>query len=278
MDLRPLVFGLYRELFGKEGVYQKWVEQKKALEPYKEALRLNPNSAEAHHNLGIACLQLGNPKKAMESFKEVIRIKPDSVNAHANLGIAYWTLGDSIKAIQSYEDAIHIKPDEASVLYNLGIAYVKMGNQAKAIELLREAFRLDSDFTMAHYALGVAYFKAGNRGSALDEYKILRDVDNKLANKLFDLIYEKQSDLGLTGIYKVKENVDIDLKGADERLSADSWYNRAWAYSLMNDKIKACADLSKAISLDAKYKEIAKKAEGFKWLWKDDEFQKIVGS
>jgi len=37
--------------------------------------------------------------------------------------------------------------------------------------------------------LGGTYFIIGDKNSALNEYKILKELDIDLANKLFDLIY-----------------------------------------------------------------------------------------
>jgi hypothetical protein len=44
----------------------------------------------------------------------------------------------------------------------------------------------------------------------------------------------------------------------------------------MNDKEKAIRNLSKAIDIDAKLKEKAKKDENFKNLWNDENFRKTV--
>jgi len=38
--------------------------------------------------------------------------------------------------------------------------------------------------------LGLAYIIIGDKGSALDEYKILKEIDKELANKLFNAIYQ----------------------------------------------------------------------------------------
>jgi len=36
----------------------------------------------------------------------------------------------------------------------------------------------------------VTYFIVGNNDSALEEYRILKELDRDLANKLFNMIYE----------------------------------------------------------------------------------------
>jgi len=36
----------------------------------------------------------------------------------------------------------------------------------------------------------MSYLKLGDRGSAIEEYRILKELNKELANKLFNLIYE----------------------------------------------------------------------------------------
>jgi len=56
-----------------------------------------------------------------------------------------------------------------------------------------------------------------------------------------------------------------------------AWYVRACLYSVKGDRANALANLSKAIELNTKYKETAKKEEDFKTLWDDEDFKRIVG-
>lgn len=57
---------------------------------------------------------------------------------------------------------------------------------------------------------------------------------------------------------------------------ARAWYNRACVYSVKGEKEKALSDLKKAIELDVSCKEKAKTDEGFKNLWDDEDFKKLV--
>ena len=52
----------------------------------QERVRLNPDDADAHYNLGNAYYDLGQYQEAVASYKEAIRIKPDYAKAHYNLG------------------------------------------------------------------------------------------------------------------------------------------------------------------------------------------------
>ena len=48
-----------------------------AIEQFKQALRIKPQSAEVHYNLGNAFIQQGNVKDAMQHYEEALRIRPD---------------------------------------------------------------------------------------------------------------------------------------------------------------------------------------------------------
>ncbi|MEK7449595.1 MAG: tetratricopeptide repeat-containing serine protease family protein [Planctomycetota bacterium] len=164
---------------------------KEAIKFYKEAIRIKPDFAQAHDNLGIIYGKSGDYQKAIESFKQAIRIKPDLAQAHYNLGLAYRESGNYPKAIESFKQAIRIEPDFTDAHYNLGIVSGMSGDYPKAIESLKQVIRITPDLTEAHYWLGRAYLQAGNRDRALEEYNILKELDKELANKLFTLIDKK---------------------------------------------------------------------------------------
>jgi tetratricopeptide (TPR) repeat protein len=69
------------------------------------------------------------------------------------------------------------------------VAYGKLGNSGSEINSYKEAIRIDPDFAPAHYNLGYALFQRGEKAAALDEYKILKGLDEDAADKLFNLIY-----------------------------------------------------------------------------------------
>ncbi len=46
-------------------------KQAKEIEAYKQAIRINPDDAEAHYNLGVAYDESGMYKEAIEAYKQV---------------------------------------------------------------------------------------------------------------------------------------------------------------------------------------------------------------
>ena len=59
----------------------------------------------------------------IEACKQAVKTNPDYADAHANLGDAYQASFMYEEAIESYKQAIRINPDNALAHYNLGVAY-----------------------------------------------------------------------------------------------------------------------------------------------------------
>ena len=57
--------------------YAKIVEDEKAIEAFKQAIRIKPDYAEAHYWLGHCYSDLGLHREALEAFKQAVRIEPD---------------------------------------------------------------------------------------------------------------------------------------------------------------------------------------------------------
>jgi len=59
-----------------------------AISQFQEAIRLKPDDAEAHNNLGTALGMKGQTDEAISQFQEALRLKPDYAEARSNLAYA----------------------------------------------------------------------------------------------------------------------------------------------------------------------------------------------
>jgi Tfp pilus assembly protein PilF len=75
----------------------------KAIEAYKQAIRILPNNASTYYNLGNSYDSLGLYKEAIEAYKQAIRIDPDHANLHFGLGSSYLLIGDKSSALDEYK-------------------------------------------------------------------------------------------------------------------------------------------------------------------------------
>ena len=74
-----------------------------AVAQYQEALRLKPDYAEAHNNLGIALQDQGQLAEAVAQYQEALRLKPDYAEAHWNRALAWLLAGDFKRGWPEYE-------------------------------------------------------------------------------------------------------------------------------------------------------------------------------
>ena len=91
-----------------------------AIEHYQQALRLKPDYAEAHNNLGTALVDTGRPQEAIEHYRQALRLNPDYPEAHNNLGAALANAGQLQEAIEHYKQALRLKPDYTYALLQFG--------------------------------------------------------------------------------------------------------------------------------------------------------------
>ena len=146
---------------------------KEAITQYEAALRLQPDLAVAHNNLGSALSAEGRTKEAVVQYEAALRLKPDLAEAHDNLGNVLNAQGRTQEAIVQYEAALRLKPEDAQAHADLGIALEKIpGRFDDAIAQYEEALRLKPDSAEAHYSLGLAWaHRPGRLNDAIAQYE-----------------------------------------------------------------------------------------------------------
>jgi tetratricopeptide (TPR) repeat protein len=56
-----------------------------AIQHYEQAVRINPDSVDAHYNLGVALEQLGRVPEAIKHYEQALRLSPNRVEAQNRL-------------------------------------------------------------------------------------------------------------------------------------------------------------------------------------------------
>jgi len=125
-----------------------------ALAAYREAVRLQPGLAVAHHSLGRALREKGLTEEAAAAFRRAIELQGDFAEAYSSLGNVLQQAGRVEEAVAAYQKAIQVKPGFAEGYYNLGLALREKDDMAGAIAAFREAIRIRPGFAQAHHNLG----------------------------------------------------------------------------------------------------------------------------
>jgi len=122
----------------------------------KQVVKADSDNTDAYRFLAGYYMDSGSYEKAVKTLREVVKIDPNDANAHSMLGDAYWNCGRYEEAIVAYKQAMKLQVDDPHVRYQIALAYLKMGD----------------------------------KDSAMEEHKILKDMDEELANELLGLIRE----------------------------------------------------------------------------------------
>ncbi|MGH9373008.1 MAG: tetratricopeptide repeat protein [Vicinamibacterales bacterium] len=137
---------------------------------FREAIRLRPDFAEAHNNLGLVLIQAGDDQAGIATLREAVRLRPDYADAHANLGAAL-TPTAADEAIVELDKAVALAPMSVNALFNRAVAYGASARHgvAKEIEQLRTVIELAPTFARARLALGKALLRDGKPADAIAE-------------------------------------------------------------------------------------------------------------
>jgi serine/threonine-protein kinase len=147
---------------------------------FRKALELQPAAA-SYNNLGLALydaqLKAGtwNWDEVTDCYEKALRLDPRSAAAHNNLGLATKDKGQWDAAGEHFRRAVDLDPGSAPVRCNYGILLAYSGGLDRAIEQFREALRLDPGCALAQYQLGVALLGEGPFIAANDS----RDRDRR---------------------------------------------------------------------------------------------------
>jgi tetratricopeptide (TPR) repeat protein len=160
-----------------------------AIASYQQVVALNPKFEAAYFNLGMLLNKMGRYDEGRQAFESVIRINPQAQKAYYNIGVTYTKLGRYELAAMAYQKAIDIQPEFPEAIFNLGVVYGELGNVEDEMKAYKKAIRVNPDFAPAHLAMGQAFLRQGDKAAALDEYKILKKLDDELAEMLFEKIY-----------------------------------------------------------------------------------------
>jgi protein O-mannosyl-transferase len=244
--VRATGWGLVAALVAALGIMANAQSRTYADEPtlYMATLESNPGAWMAHNNLGLWYRNNGEPDKALQHYKEALRLRKDYPQAHNNLGILYEDRGDLEGAAAQFREALRTTKDYVAAHNNLGNVLGKMpGHVSESIDQLREAVRLQPSFASAHNNLGAALSKVpGGLDEAIAQYtEALRlrpdfaDAHANLGNaysdmpdRLNDAIDQYQEALRLEpDNAEVQSNLGLTLNSAGRPLEAITHYNEA---------------------------------------------------
>jgi protein O-mannosyl-transferase len=143
---------------------------------WNRALACTVDNDLVEYNLGITVAQQGRGEEALRHFREAVRINPEYAEALNNLGAALAASGRRNEAIANFEKALQIAPNNPEAHSNLGLVLVDAGRPAEAIPHLQAALRTNPSDVSALYTLGLAYYQRGEDAAAVQQWRKTLDL------------------------------------------------------------------------------------------------------
>ncbi|MEZ5400195.1 MAG: FG-GAP-like repeat-containing protein [Bryobacteraceae bacterium] len=152
--------------------YENPTTQLKAVDEFKAALDLAPDSSRERLNYGLALLRAGKMPEGIAELQKAQKQDPKLPHTWFNLGIVYKKESEYEKAIEQLEGMEKLVPDEAVTRYNLGVLYKLTGRATDALREFEASAKLDPNLAGPRFQLYNSYRLAGRAEEAAREEQV----------------------------------------------------------------------------------------------------------
>lgn len=235
--------GFFRFLNKKE--YEDYYQQ--AAININKALKLSPNSYEAHRALAINYMHLRWYTRARAEAKKLMTTYPDSPEAY----YVYWSSTGKRTDSQYIKKALALNDMYVPAHVELGNSYFYMDrNYKKAAEHYTRSIEIADSPELRNY-LGTTFRTQGNLKKAIEQYEKALQLDRKFA--------EAYMNLGITLYYLRKYNESVSNLEKAVALNGnfpDSYYYLGNTYEKMQEPVKAIKNYTEFLNIavnDSRY-------------------------
>jgi tetratricopeptide (TPR) repeat protein len=142
-----------------------------AVNPFRWALKLDPQRAAYSFALGNALKYAGRFDEAITSYRRAVAIEPATLTFVEALGVALAEASRTEEAVEVFRQALAIDGKAVGVHFNLGIAFVTLERFAEARAEFEACLALEPVHPDAAFNLGMVALSEGNGDEALAQFK-----------------------------------------------------------------------------------------------------------
>ena len=175
------------------------------------AQQRSPEPAGVYIDRGIVAYDEKNYAEALKNFLEALRIDPESAEARYFVGIAYLALDKTDEAIAHLEKARRLDPKDLDIAFNLGVAYFTKGDYERAHAQLLFVQQREPKRENLGYYLGFIYFdrKEYERALGYFEANVSTDVRFQQQNRFYTALTKHHLGREAAAVEDLKEAVTL---------------------------------------------------------------------
>jgi len=185
---------------------------------YREALKLDPNSAVAYDREALCLLQAENPAGAESELGEALKLAPTAAR-WVLLGEIRVQEGKLKQAVEAFQTATRLDPQMPDAFAMLGAIAYETGNPALAETALRRAIELHPNHAGAHNNLGNLLAETGRFEEAQFHFEAALHIRPGYAGARYDyalaLIRVHKLDQAQAQLQAILESHDPQPSAAD---------------------------------------------------------------
>jgi Flp pilus assembly protein TadD len=136
-------------------------DMRQAIHLYEELIKIEPDSAAARTNLGIALARVGRYRDAVAQYEEALKRSPNSQVVRLNLALAWYKQAEFDRAAAELELVRATDKENRQSLYLLADCYLRLGRNHDAEILLQPVYDAGPDDRAVDFALGTALIRDG---------------------------------------------------------------------------------------------------------------------
>jgi tetratricopeptide (TPR) repeat protein len=152
-----------------------------AVEEFRKALDLAPESPRERVNYGLALLRAGRTQEGIAELQRAQKQDPSIPHTWFNLGIAFKKESQYERAIQQFEQMVKLVSDEPISHYNLGYLYKITGRPDAAVRAFELSAKLNPNLAGPHFQLFNSYKEAGRADDAAREQALFQEIRKRNA-------------------------------------------------------------------------------------------------
>jgi tetratricopeptide (TPR) repeat protein len=134
-----------------------------------------------YRGLGLSSYRLGDFPRAIVNLDEAIRLDPDDAQAHNARGNAFDEIGVSDNALADYDDAIRIDPNNPIFFHDRAVLWHRRGDLDKALIDLDRAIRFSFSDPNFYCDRGLIWYEKGSRARATADFDHAAKLDPNFA-------------------------------------------------------------------------------------------------
>eukprot|EP00003_Mantamonas_plastica_P021374 TRINITY_DN3458_c0_g2_i2.p1 TRINITY_DN3458_c0_g2~~TRINITY_DN3458_c0_g2_i2.p1 ORF type:complete len:812 (-),score=233.61 TRINITY_DN3458_c0_g2_i2:41-2476(-) len=163
----------------------------------REVVKEMPDNPIAFYELARAQEDIGALIQARQSLTKAIKLNPDVAVFHSQLGIVFMKMGKFNLAVNKFQSAIKLinasKTQEMAKVYgHLGKSHERLKNYELAMRLLAKAIELDPSHGQAHFELGQLQLASNQFQAAVTSFHNAYNIDNLNHDSFCYLMFAKR--------------------------------------------------------------------------------------